>query len=102
MQWRDWEANSSFPGACRAAAKVVDVTGRVLVGRPLAAGGVTDEYDAAVVGSGAGGLTTAVCLARQGRRVAVFEQHYTAGGYTHAYRRRGWESGTSESTTWDS
>ncbi|MFD0531407.1 phytoene desaturase family protein [Kitasatospora arboriphila] len=36
-------------------------------------------------------MTTAVCLARQGRRVAVFEQHYTAGGYTHAYRRRGWE-----------
>ncbi|WP_328422427.1 FAD-dependent oxidoreductase [Streptomyces sp. NBC_00443] len=67
------------------------MTDRVLVGRPLAAGGLTDEYDAAVVGSGAGGLTTAVCLARQGRRVAVFEQHYTAGGYTHAYRRRGWE-----------
>ncbi|MEV7676112.1 NAD(P)/FAD-dependent oxidoreductase [Streptomyces sp. NPDC088752] len=63
----------------------------VLVGRPLAAGRVADAYDAVVVGSGAGGLTTAVCLARQGRRVAVFEQHYTAGGYTHAYRRRGWE-----------
>ena len=80
-----------LPGAHRTTAKVVDVTGRVWVGRPLAAGGVTDEYDAVVVGSGAGGLTTAVCLARQGRRVAVFEQHYTAGGYTHAYRRRGWE-----------
>ncbi|MGW4696491.1 phytoene desaturase family protein [Kitasatospora cineracea] len=64
---------------------------RVLVGRPLTAGAVADRYDAVVVGSGAGGLTTAVCLARQGRRVAVFEQHYTAGGYTHAYRRRGWE-----------
>ncbi|GAA1103203.1 MULTISPECIES: phytoene desaturase family protein [Kitasatospora] len=67
------------------------MTGSVLVGRPLTAGGVADAYDAVVVGSGAGGLTTAVCLARQGRRVAVFEQHYTAGGYTHAYRRRGWE-----------
>jgi all-trans-retinol 13,14-reductase len=63
----------------------------VRVGRPLAAGGVAGAYDAVVVGSGAGGLATAVCLARQGRRVAVFEQHYTAGGYTHAYRRRGWE-----------
>ncbi|MGW5001411.1 phytoene desaturase family protein [Streptomyces hydrogenans] len=63
----------------------------VLVGRPLTAGGVAEAYDAVVVGSGAGGLTTAACLARQGRRVAVFEQHYTAGGYTHAYRRRGWE-----------
>ncbi|GLW68179.1 phytoene dehydrogenase [Kitasatospora phosalacinea] len=67
------------------------MAGRVLVGRPLTAGAVAERYDAVVIGSGAGGLTTAVCLARQGRRVAVFEQHYTAGGYTHAYRRRGWE-----------
>lgn len=65
--------------------------GSVLVGRPLTKGGAAAGYDAVVVGSGAGGLTAAVCLARQGRRVAVFEQHYTAGGYTHAYRRRGWE-----------
>ena len=65
--------------------------GSVLVGRPLHRGGVAGGYDAIVVGSGAGGLTSAVCLAKQGRRVAVFEQHYTAGGYTHAYRRRGWE-----------
>ncbi|MGW1013930.1 phytoene desaturase family protein [Streptomyces termitum] len=61
------------------------------MGRPSGAGGVAEVYDAVVVGSGAGGLTAAVCLARQGRRVAVFERHYTAGGYTHAYRRRGWE-----------
>lgn len=67
------------------------MAGRVLVGRRGTAGGMADAYDAVVVGSGAGGLTSAVCLARQGRRVAVFEQHYTAGGYTHAYRRRGWE-----------
>ncbi|BAJ32212.1 putative oxidoreductase [Kitasatospora setae KM-6054] len=73
------------------AAEVTDVAGRVRVGRPLTPGAVADRYDAVVVGSGAGGLTTAVCLARQGRRVAVFEQHYTAGGYTHAYRRRDWE-----------
>nr|WP_277348080.1 NAD(P)/FAD-dependent oxidoreductase [Streptomyces sp. HNM0574] len=57
----------------------------------MSKGGPAGAYDAVVIGSGAGGLTTAVCLARQGRRVAVFEQHYTAGGYTHAYRRRGWE-----------
>lgn len=61
------------------------------MGRPLHRGGVESEYDAVVIGSGAGGLTSAVCLAKQGRRVAVFEQHYTAGGYTHAYRRHGWE-----------
>ncbi|NML51734.1 NAD(P)/FAD-dependent oxidoreductase [Streptomyces sp. R302] len=68
-----------------------EATRGVLVGRAPAPGEVGDAYDAVVIGSGVGGLTTAVCLARQGRRVAVFEQHYTAGGYTHAYRRRGWE-----------
>ncbi|MFD4374035.1 phytoene desaturase family protein [Streptomyces sp. NPDC058486] len=67
------------------------MTRGVLVGRAPAPGEVGDAYDAVVIGSGAGGLTAAVCLARQGRRVAVFERHYTAGGYTHAYRRRGWE-----------
>ncbi|MGW3634622.1 phytoene desaturase family protein [Streptomyces sp. NPDC005122] len=44
-----------------------------------------------MIGSGPGGLTAAAALAKQGRKVAVFEQHYTAGGYTHAYTRRGWE-----------
>ncbi|MEU3609805.1 NAD(P)/FAD-dependent oxidoreductase [Streptomyces sp. NPDC035033] len=67
------------------------MTRGVLVGRSPAPGEVGNAYDAVVIGSGIGGLTTAVCLARQGRQVAVFEQHYTAGGYTHAYRRRGWE-----------
>jgi phytoene dehydrogenase-like protein len=50
-----------------------------------------EPYDAVVIGSGPGGLSAAVCLSKQGRKVAVFEQHYTAGGYTHAYTRRGWE-----------
>ncbi len=63
----------------------------VLVGRPLAHGGLRERYDTVVIGSGVGGLAAAVCHAKRGRTVAVFEQHYTAGGYTHAYRRRGWE-----------
>jgi all-trans-retinol 13,14-reductase len=50
-----------------------------------------EPYDAVVIGSGPGGLSAAVCLAKQGKKVAVFEQHYTAGGYTHSYTRRGWE-----------
>jgi len=49
-------------------------------------------YDAIVVGSGIGGLGTAALLAKQaGRRVLVLERHYTAGGYTHAFRRPGYE-----------
>lgn len=63
----------------------------VRVGCPLEDGEVHEAYDTIIIGSGPGGLAAAVCHAKRGRKVAVFEQHYTAGGYTHAYRRRGWE-----------
>jgi all-trans-retinol 13,14-reductase len=48
-------------------------------------------YDAIVIGSGMGGLTTAALLSELGWRVCVLEQHYTAGGYTHSYERNGYE-----------
>ncbi len=48
-------------------------------------------YDAIVIGSGIGGLTTAACLSKAGKKVLVLEQHYTAGGYTHSYSRNGYE-----------
>lgn len=50
-----------------------------------------NDYDAIVIGSGIGGLTTAALLAKLGKRVCVLEQHYTAGGYTHSYEREGYE-----------
>jgi phytoene dehydrogenase-like protein len=37
------------------------------------------RYDALVIGSDIGSLTVAALLAELGRRVAVFEPHYTAG-----------------------
>jgi all-trans-retinol 13,14-reductase len=49
------------------------------------------DYDAIVIGSGMGGLTTAALLSELGWRVCVLEQHYTAGGYTHSYERNGYE-----------
>lgn len=49
------------------------------------------EYDAIVIGSGMGGLTTAALLSELGKKVCVLEQHYTAGGYTHSYERNGYE-----------
>ena len=50
------------------------------------------DYDAIVIGSGIGGLTAAALLARHGRRrVLVLERHYTVGGYTHCFRRPGYE-----------
>ncbi len=48
-------------------------------------------YDAIVIGSGLGGLTTAALMAKAGKRVLVLERHYTAGGFTHSFRRRGYE-----------
>src|SRR5205085_8285353 len=51
-----------------------------------------DSWDAIVIGSGMGGLTTAAMLAKQaGQRVLVLERHYTAGGFTHAFHRPGYE-----------
>ena len=52
---------------------------------------VDQNYDAIVIGSGIGGLTTAALLSQQGYRVVVLEQHYTAGGFTHAYANGGYE-----------
>ncbi|MFO0944664.1 MAG: NAD(P)/FAD-dependent oxidoreductase [Planctomycetota bacterium] len=51
-----------------------------------------DAFDAIVIGSGMGGLTTAALLAKFAfQRVLVLERHYTAGGYTHVFKRPGFE-----------
>ncbi|MEZ5371581.1 MAG: NAD(P)/FAD-dependent oxidoreductase [Microthrixaceae bacterium] len=47
----------------------------------------TSEWDAIVVGSGPGGLTTAACLGAAGKRVLVLERHDVAGGNTQVFRR---------------
>lgn len=52
---------------------------------------LAENYDAIVIGSGMGGLTTAALLSELGWKVCVLEQHYTAGGYTHSYERNGYE-----------
>lgn len=61
------------------------------IGRRYRPGRLDDNYDAIVIGSGMGGMTTAACLSKQGKKVLVLEQHYTAGGFTHAYARNGYE-----------
>ena len=53
-------------------------------------------YDAIVIGSGIGSLTTAGLLAGIAKkRVLVLEKHSTPGGLTHAFRRQGasWDVG---------
>ena len=62
------------------------------IGRSYKRFSPSEPYDTIVVGSGIGGLVTAAQLAKHaGQRVLVLEQHYTAGGFTHAFRRGGYE-----------
>jgi all-trans-retinol 13,14-reductase len=51
----------------------------------------SETYDAIVIGSGIGGLSTAILLGHTGKRVLVLERHYTAGGFTHTFTRKGYE-----------
>ncbi len=47
-----------------------------------------DRVDVAIVGAGLGGLIAAANLAQAGRRVAVFDAHYVAGGCATMFTRR--------------
>jgi all-trans-retinol 13,14-reductase len=63
----------------------------VIVGTPYVSSEIDSHYDAIVIGSGLGGLTTAALLAKAGKKVLVLERHYTAGGFTHSFKRQGYE-----------
>ena len=51
------------------------------------------HWDAIVIGSGMGGMTTAAALSKVGQKVLLLEQHQTLGGLTHSFSRDGF--------TWD-
>ena len=38
-----------------------------------------------------GSLTAAALLSKEGKKVLVFERHYVAGGFTHVFKRKGYE-----------
>ncbi|ORE85272.1 phytoene dehydrogenase-like protein [Oceanococcus atlanticus] len=61
------------------------------IGKRYRSGRAAPHYDTIVIGSGIGGLCNAALLSKLGQKVAVFEQHYTAGGFTHSYEREGYE-----------
>ncbi|MBD3317297.1 MAG: FAD-dependent oxidoreductase [Chitinivibrionales bacterium] len=46
------------------------------------------SFDAIIIGSGLGGLTSGAFLARAGMKVLVLEKHNKLGGYAHAFRRK--------------
>lgn len=52
---------------------------------------LADRYDTIIIGSGIGSLTSAALLSKEGKRVLVLERHYTVGGFTHIFKRKGYE-----------
>lgn len=48
------------------------------------------EVDSVIIGSGAGGLSAAICLARSGQKVLVLEQHTVPGGWCHNFYLNGY------------
>lgn len=52
---------------------------------------IDNHYDAIIIGSGIGSLTSGALLAREGKKVLILERHYTAGGFTHVFKRKGYE-----------
>jgi phytoene dehydrogenase-like protein len=52
----------------------------------------SEHFDAIVIGSGMGGLTTASLLTQIAKqRVLVLEKHFKLGGFTHSFRRHEFE-----------
>lgn len=53
------------------------------------------HYDVIVIGSGMGGMSSAIALQKTGKKVLLLEQHYVPGGLTHTFKRKNfhWDVG---------
>jgi phytoene dehydrogenase-like protein len=51
---------------------------------------IKTQYDTIIIGSGAGGLSSALCLAKEGQKVLVLEQHEVPGGWCHSFYLNGY------------
>eukprot|EP00923_Selenidium_pygospionis_P049319 GHVN01084969.1.p1 GENE.GHVN01084969.1~~GHVN01084969.1.p1 ORF type:complete len:630 (+),score=71.82 GHVN01084969.1:182-2071(+) len=54
----------------------------------------TKNVDAIIVGSGIGGLTAGVLLAKAGKKVCILEQHDQIGGCCHTFSEKGFDFDT--------
>lgn len=59
---------------------------------------VPENLDTVIIGSGIGGLSVGVLLARAGKKVLVLEQHDQAGGCCHTFHDKGFEFDTGTDT----
>ena len=50
-----------------------------------------EKYDVIIIGSGISGLCSAALLGMEGKKVLVLEKHFKIGGYTHTFKRKGYE-----------
>ncbi|CAN5564370.1 NAD(P)/FAD-dependent oxidoreductase [soil metagenome] len=48
-----------------------------------------ENFDIIIIGSGAAGLSAAICLSRAGQKVLVLEQHDVPGGWCHSFMLKG-------------
>ena len=48
-----------------------------------------NDFDSIIIGSGAAGLSAAICLSRAGQKVLVLEQHDVPGGWCHSFMLEG-------------
>ncbi|MEG3658824.1 NAD(P)/FAD-dependent oxidoreductase [Arenibacter palladensis] len=50
---------------------------------------IQKHIDTIIIGSGAGGLSAAICLSKAGQQVMVLEQHDVPGGWCHSFYLNG-------------
>jgi len=48
------------------------------------------KYDVVIIGAGLGGLTAGLKLTREGKKVAIVEQHFIPGGCATTFKRKGY------------
>jgi all-trans-retinol 13,14-reductase len=62
-----------------------------MIGQKFSDDLVENTFDLVIIGSGISGLTLANIQAKTGKKVLVLEKHYIAGGFTHTYKKKGFE-----------
>lgn len=88
-----WPINAEEAGPRTAERFVYERKARKKLLRPqFSADAVANQrYDAIVIGSGIGGMTTAVLMSKAGQKVLVLEQNAQVGGCCHTFNHKGYE-----------